>query len=164
MSSNGDTPDTDEDAYFLRESRPECIDSRLAKAQSFIDFHRSQRPLVLITSGGTTVPLERHTVRFIDNFSLGSRGALSAEWFLRSGYAVLFLHRQHSFLPFIRRWQFPLHLQDQDVSWWFDWLRPVAGEGSTSSRLEGLSLKKSALILFNESSRSSGGERFKACT
>ena len=27
------------------------------------------RPLVCVTSGGTTVPLERHCVRFIDNFS-----------------------------------------------------------------------------------------------
>lgn len=41
------------------------------------------RPVVCITSGGTTVPLERHCVRFIDNFSGGTRGALSAEQFLQ---------------------------------------------------------------------------------
>lgn len=40
------------------------------------------RPLVVVTSGGTTVPLERNCVRFIDNFSRGTRGALSAEQFL----------------------------------------------------------------------------------
>lgn len=40
------------------------------------------RRIVLITSGGTTVPLERRCVRFIDNFSSGSRGAKSAERFL----------------------------------------------------------------------------------
>ena len=40
------------------------------------------RPIVCVTSGGTTVPLERHCVRFIDNFSGGTRGALSAENFL----------------------------------------------------------------------------------
>lgn len=30
-------------------------------------------------SGGTTVPLESRTVRFIDNFSAGTRGSSSAE-------------------------------------------------------------------------------------
>ena len=44
---------------------------------------RLARPLVVITSGGTTVPLERNCVRFIDNFSKGTRGALSAEQFLQ---------------------------------------------------------------------------------
>ena len=33
------------------------------------------RGVALVTSGGTTVPLERRTVRFIDNFSSGNRGA-----------------------------------------------------------------------------------------
>ena len=41
-----------------------------------------KRPMVCVTSGGTTVPLERRCVRFIDNFSGGTRGALSAERFL----------------------------------------------------------------------------------
>lgn len=41
------------------------------------------RPIACVTSGGTTVPLERNCVRFIDNFSGGTRGALSAEEFLR---------------------------------------------------------------------------------
>lgn len=40
------------------------------------------RPIVCVTSGGTIVPLEQHCVRFIDNFSGGTRGALSAEQFL----------------------------------------------------------------------------------
>ena len=44
---------------------------------------RQVRPIVCVTSGGTTVPLERHCVRFIDNFSGGTRGALSAERFLQ---------------------------------------------------------------------------------
>ena len=37
------------------------------------------------TEGGTVVPLERRCVRFIDNFSAGSRGALSVEEFLEVG-------------------------------------------------------------------------------
>lgn len=43
----------------------------------------SGRPVVCVTSGGTTVPLERACVRFIDNFSKGTRGALSVEQFLK---------------------------------------------------------------------------------
>ncbi|KAG1656889.1 hypothetical protein FOA52_000683 [Chlamydomonas sp. UWO 241] len=57
-------------------------------------------PVVVVTSGGTIVPLERRCVRFIDNFSAGSRGALSTEEFLQAGYAVVFLHRRQSILPF----------------------------------------------------------------
>ena len=41
-------------------------------------------------------------VRFLDNFSAGTRGAASAEYFLAAGYAVLFLSRQHSQFPFTR--------------------------------------------------------------
>ncbi|KAL0978692.1 hypothetical protein UPYG_G00173970 [Umbra pygmaea] len=60
------------------------------------------RRVVLITSGGTKVPLESRTVRFLDNFSSGRRGASSAEYFLESGYAVIFLHRHRSLYPFTR--------------------------------------------------------------
>ena len=58
--------------------------------------------IVFITSGGTTVPLEVNTVRFIDNFSSGERGAGSAEHFIKLGYRVIFLHRVGSILPFTR--------------------------------------------------------------
>ena len=47
--------------------------------EDFINCGNSDVPIVLITSGGTTVPLELNTVRFIDNFSSGERGAVSAE-------------------------------------------------------------------------------------
>ncbi len=44
-------------------------------------------------------------MRFLDNFSAGTRGSSSAEHFLRTGdYAVLFLHRQHSLQPFSRHY------------------------------------------------------------
>jgi phosphopantothenate---cysteine ligase (ATP) len=36
-------------------------------------------PIVVITSGGTAVPLEKNCVRFLDNISTGYRGAISAE-------------------------------------------------------------------------------------
>ena len=35
--------------------------------------------LLYYQSGGTTVPLERNTVRYLDNFSEGRRGSSSAE-------------------------------------------------------------------------------------
>uniref|UniRef100_A0A3Q1GAE7 Phosphopantothenate--cysteine ligase n=1 Tax=Acanthochromis polyacanthus TaxID=80966 RepID=A0A3Q1GAE7_9TELE len=60
------------------------------------------RRVVLITSGGTKVPLESRTVRFLDNFSSGRRGAASAEYFIDSGYAVIFLHRHRSLYPYSR--------------------------------------------------------------
>ncbi len=55
-------------------------------------------------SGGTTVPLEVNMVRFIDNFSAGTRGATSAEYFVEAGYAVIFLHRQYSLQPYSRHY------------------------------------------------------------
>jgi len=77
------------------------------------------RPIALVTSGGTTVPLELNTVRFVDNFSSGARGSASAEYFLKQGWAVVFLFRSGSLQPFARH----LHtapllsaLQEQETS------------------------------------------------
>ena len=71
---------------------------------SLQDFlkNNSSRPIVCVTSGGTKVPLEVNMVRFIDNFSRGERGATSAECFLSMGYAVIFVYRENSFIPFTR--------------------------------------------------------------
>ncbi len=60
--------------------------------------------LSFLKSGGTTVPLEENTVRFLDNFSAGTRGATSAEYFIQKGYAVIFLHRQFSLEPYTRHY------------------------------------------------------------
>lgn len=74
-----------------------------AAVETFIQNQKSQRRrIVLLTSGGTTVPLEKSNVRFIDNFSAGTRGSTSAEYFLEEGYAVIFLHRQFSLQPYSR--------------------------------------------------------------
>lgn len=48
------------------------------------------------------MPLEHNTVRFVDNFSAGTRGSASAEYFLDHGYAVIFMHRLKSLEPFTR--------------------------------------------------------------
>ena len=61
------------------------------------------RPIALVTSGGTTAPLEVNEVRFLDNFSTGTRGAISAEQFLSKGYAVIYLSRTGFAMPYIQR-------------------------------------------------------------
>jgi phosphopantothenate-cysteine ligase len=68
-------------------------------------FLEQNRAVVLVTSGGTSVPLERNTVRSVENFSTGKRGAASAEYFLKLGYVVIFLHRPGTACPFARCFQ-----------------------------------------------------------
>ncbi|KAJ5692311.1 Phosphopantothenate--cysteine ligase CAB2 [Penicillium macrosclerotiorum] len=83
-----------ESVYFNEYPPPKALPKHEALARAFIARHvEANRRVVLVTSGGTTVPLEAQTVRFIDNFSAGTRGATSAEYFLQQGYAVIFLHR-----------------------------------------------------------------------
>ncbi|KAL7816654.1 DFP domain-containing protein [Trichoderma gracile] len=94
-----------EDAYFASNAPPKQLAAHTALAEAFISQHAAaNRRVVLVTSGGTTVPLEKNTVRFIDNFSAGTRGATSAEYFLSARYAVIFLHRQFSLLPYSRHY------------------------------------------------------------
>lgn len=82
---------------------PSHVDAVTELMSAFAERHASAgRRLVLITSGGTKVPLESRTVRFLDNFSSGHRGASSAEYFLDAGYAVIFLHRHRSLYPYTR--------------------------------------------------------------
>ena len=45
--------------------------------------------VVFLTSGGTSIPLEKNTVRSIENFSSGKRGALMTEYFLQNNYYVI---------------------------------------------------------------------------
>ncbi|KAJ0808219.1 putative phosphopantothenate--cysteine ligase (CTP) [Helianthus annuus] len=63
---------------------------------------KGPRRVVCVTSGGTTVPLEQRCVRYIDNFSSGHRGATSTEYFLKSGYSVIFLYRRGTCQPYCR--------------------------------------------------------------
>lgn len=95
----------DEDNYFKTNIPPPYLEELTKETTEFVKFHeKSGRKIVLVTSGGTTVPLENNTVRFIDNFSAGTRGATSAEYFLENGYAVIFLHREFSLLPYSRHY------------------------------------------------------------
>jgi phosphopantothenate-cysteine ligase len=97
---------SDEDKYFNAHEPPKYLGEIAKDVKEFVTFHKENtaKNIVLVTSGGTTVPLENNTVRFIDNFSAGTRGATSAEYFLEKGYAVIFLHREFSLLPYSRHY------------------------------------------------------------
>ncbi|KAJ7196501.1 DNA/pantothenate metabolism flavoprotein, partial [Mycena pura] len=91
--------------YFATQPAPSSLAQDVAGVQEFIARQvAANRNVVLVTSGGTTVPLELNVVRFLDNFSAGTRGATSAEYFLKAGYAVIFMHRQFSLQPFSRHY------------------------------------------------------------
>ncbi|KAG3117227.1 hypothetical protein PI124_g11770 [Phytophthora idaei] len=104
MASDEDRRSTEE--YFLKTMAPKWADERREQVEAFLDHHRVVGKCVaVVTSGGTTVPLERNTVRFLDNFSTGSRGAASVEYLLGLGYAVIYVHRPGSVAPFARHLQ-----------------------------------------------------------
>ncbi|CAE6463380.1 hypothetical protein ACGC1H_000090 [Rhizoctonia solani] len=93
------------ESYFETQPPPPGLDDAIQGVKEFIEYHiKSGRKIVLITSGGTTVPLELNVVRYLDNISAGTRGATSAEYFLKTGYAVIFMHRQFSLQPFSRHY------------------------------------------------------------
>ncbi|KAI9915209.1 hypothetical protein PsorP6_008660 [Peronosclerospora sorghi] len=92
--------------YFRETSPPKWMSACREQVEEFLDHHRIVGKCVaVVTSGGTTVPLERNTVRFVDNFSTGSRGAASVEYLLGLGYAVIYMHRPGSVAPFARHVQ-----------------------------------------------------------
>lgn len=67
-------------------------------------------------------------MRYLDNFSAGTRGATSAEYFLSKGYAVIFMSRQHSQAPFTR-------LYSHTTNPFFDLLEEPAREGDRMIRV-----------------------------
>ena len=96
----------DWEQFYDENAKPKDLESISQDANEFCThFQQADNatvPIVLITSGGTTIPFEKNVVRFIDNFSAGTRGSASAEYFLQNGYAVIFLHRSTSLKPFER--------------------------------------------------------------
>ncbi|KAL3572604.1 hypothetical protein D5086_026508 [Populus alba] len=109
-SRNGSVSETPLDAEIesFFDSAPPLKDSAgiIKKLKEFIEYNStppgkgSPRRVVCVTSGGTTVPLEQRCVRYIDNFSSGHRGATSTEYFIKAGYAVIFLYRRGTFQPY----------------------------------------------------------------
>ncbi|KAG2493977.1 hypothetical protein HYH03_007904 [Edaphochlamys debaryana] len=116
MAPNGSSPEGAEEVCSIEAASAFLADSPVSgeavadDVATFVARHSAEghqgtdgahpRPIVVVTSGGTTVPLERRCVRFIDNFSAGTRGAMSTERFLEAGYAVIFLTRTGSLQPF----------------------------------------------------------------
>ncbi|KAJ2840871.1 Phosphopantothenate--cysteine ligase cab2 [Coemansia sp. 'formosensis'] len=94
----------DPDTYFDHNLPPTNLQWAHDEVDRFVKSQSPDQRIVLVTSGGTTVPLENNTVRFVDNFSAGTRGSSSAEQFLAQGYAVIFLYREHSLQPFNRNY------------------------------------------------------------
>ncbi|KAJ3726594.1 phosphopantothenate-cysteine ligase [Lentinula raphanica] len=93
------------ESYFSTQPPPSGLEHDISGVKEFVRRQKEKgRNVVLVTSGGTTVPLELNVVRFLDNFSAGTRGATSAEYFLKAGYAVIFMHRQFSLQPFSRHY------------------------------------------------------------
>ncbi|KAL2719158.1 phosphopantothenate--cysteine ligase [Vespula squamosa] len=89
--------------FFAKHPPPQDLTQTESLLKSFSDRHlKENNKVVLITSGGTMIPLEHNTVRFVDNFSAGFRGSASAEYFLENGYAVIFMYRLKSLEPFTR--------------------------------------------------------------
>jgi len=84
--------------------RAALAERSVGRVAAFIARTACER-IALVTSGGTTVPVERRPVRYISNFSTGNRGAASAEYFLREGYAVVFLGKSDALQPFQRAFQ-----------------------------------------------------------
>ncbi|KAI0716890.1 phosphopantothenate-cysteine ligase [Earliella scabrosa] len=98
------------ETYFATQPPPPSLEQDVARVHEFLQKQlQDGRKVVLVTSGGTTVPLELNVVRFLDNFSAGTRGATSAEYFLKAGYAVIFMHRQFSLQPFSRHYSHSTH-------------------------------------------------------
>lgn len=64
MSSGANIAEV-EDHYFSSNPPPKALPEHEERAIAFIAKHTAaNRRVVLITSGGTTVPLEKNTVRF----------------------------------------------------------------------------------------------------
>jgi phosphopantothenate-cysteine ligase len=58
------------------------------------------KTLTFLTSGGTSVPLEKNAVRLIENFSTGLRGSKIAEIILNKNMPLIYFYRDKSFIPY----------------------------------------------------------------
>ncbi|XP_063072661.1 phosphopantothenate--cysteine ligase [Engraulis encrasicolus] len=115
---------------------PAQVEEVKGRMAAFAARHAGEgRRVVLVTSGGTKVPLESRTVRFLDNFSSGRRGASSAEYFLGAGYAVIFLHRHRSLYPYTRRYAGVNLLDALTVSTEGETQGPAETQGGSSTRV-----------------------------
>lgn len=104
--------------FYATHLPPSDFEDNRQLLKQFCDQHLKDpnQNIVLITSGGTIAPLEHNTVRFVDNFSAGSRGSSSAEYFLENDYAVIFMFRTKSLEPFTRHFSGQQFLDMLDIT------------------------------------------------
>ena len=92
----------DYQTFFQDNPAPSNIEIITTQVEAFLNANAGKK-VVLVTSGGTIIPFERNTVRFIDNFSQGTRGSASTEYFLQQdNVSVIFLYRSTTLRPFLR--------------------------------------------------------------
>ena len=88
---------------FVSELSDKDRDDVTLLLEAFVTEHATHhRPIALVSSGGTACDLELNSVRCLDNFSTGLRGAISVEEFIKRGYAVIHLWREGSASPYAR--------------------------------------------------------------
>ncbi|XP_043509713.1 phosphopantothenate--cysteine ligase [Frieseomelitta varia] len=103
--------------FYAKHPPPQDFNQNEILLKTFVERQlKKDKKVVLVTSGGTTIPLEHNTVRFVDNFSAGTRGSVSTEYFLENGYAVIFMYRLNSLEPFSRHFKGQKLLDMIDVS------------------------------------------------
>jgi phosphopantothenate-cysteine ligase len=89
------------DVSFTTELPKKEVKELRSELEAFAMQHVAHHhPIALVTSGGTVVNLEKNSIRCLDNFSIGLRGSILVEEFLKHGYAVVHLWRQGSALPY----------------------------------------------------------------
>nr|XP_031859949.1 uncharacterized protein CI109_004556 [Kwoniella shandongensis]KAA5527021.1 hypothetical protein CI109_004556 [Kwoniella shandongensis] len=148
----GSTPFSTE-SYFQTQRPPVGLEEKTKLMLEFVERWKSVqgKKVVLVTSGGTTVPLEANTVRFLDNFSAGTRGATSAEYFLSQGYAVIFMHRLHSLRPFSRHYSHSLN-PFLDLLSVLPQSEPSSSSSSSSSSSKATTTKPNIVVSLTHSS------------
>ena len=100
--------DREVEAFIDLNQSPSAVTKRepiRAAVEAFVKLHGRDHRIALVTSGGTVAPLEQQEIRHVTNLSTGQRGAASAEWFLRQGYAVVYFHKTGCLVPFARHFQ-----------------------------------------------------------
>ncbi|XP_021940317.1 phosphopantothenate--cysteine ligase isoform X2 [Zootermopsis nevadensis] len=130
--------------FYVTHSTPADYEENKKKINDFCRNVSAERKIVLVTSGGTAIPLEHNTVRFVDNFSAGTRGSASAEYFLEMNYAVIFIYRLKSLEPFVRHFMGQEFLDMLDVRKEGDVTSVVVKNDCVSSVLPVLTRYKSA--------------------
>ena len=94
------------DEFFSKDCLPDSWTTEESVHEQLNEFVAAQteagRRVAVVTSGSTKASMDEYGLHYIDCESSGNRGAACAEGLLRRGYAVIFLYRDGSLLPFSR--------------------------------------------------------------